>query len=148
MGPSKPDASPRPVVLDTDVLVWYLRGDERARKLLQDIAPSRRLLSAVVRMELVRGVRDRPELRRLVGFLDSAFARTIHITQDISRRATTLVERHALAHRIAPDDALIAATALNASALLATANLRDYTFVSGLDVMPFRPRSARPAAQE
>jgi hypothetical protein len=127
-----------PVVFDSDVLIWYLRGREESKTFLDAIAPSRRLLPAIVVMELLRGCRDRVELRRLRRFLDGAFAGTVHISEEISRRASALVDRHALSHRITPDDALVAATALTVRAPLATANLADYRFISGLSLKPFR----------
>lgn len=138
MGARKPRRPSGPVVFDSDVLIWFLRGAERARDFLDEIRPSERLLPAIVAMELVRGCRDRAELRRLHRFLDSAFAGIVHISEEISRRALTLVERHSLSHGITPDDALVAATALTVRGGLATANIRGYRFISGLDLVRFR----------
>jgi predicted nucleic acid-binding protein len=127
------------VLFDSDVLIWYLRGEERAREFLEAIPFRRRLLSSIVVMELMRGCRDRIELRRLHHFFDGAFGGLVHVSEEISRRAIGLVDRHSLSHRIAPDDALIAATALTVKAELATANVADYRFVSGLALLRFRP---------
>jgi predicted nucleic acid-binding protein len=122
-------------------LIWYLRGREEARKFLESIAPSRRFLPAIVVMELTRGCRNRSELRRLRGFLDSGFAGVVHISEEISRRAMALVDRYALSHRLTLDDALVAGSALTVRAPLATGNLAAYRFVSDLAVAPFRLRS-------
>lgn len=135
--PSSPQV--RPVVLDSDVLIAYLRGLDRARSLLEDIRYSQRLLSAVVFMELMHGARDRAEKRRILRFVDGSFGRIVHVTDEMSRRATALVERHTLAHRVAPTDALVAATALTLKATLATGNVSDFRMISGLRILPFRP---------
>lgn len=138
MGTRSAPSARRPVVVDTDVLIDYLRGSDVARRLIERIPRAERMLSSIVAMELLHGARDRNELRRLNRFFDSAFGGgTIHVTAEVSRRATALVERHTLAHRMAPADALIAATALTARAALATGNVRHFEFVSGLAIIPF-----------
>jgi len=128
-----------PIVVDTDVLIWYLRGDRKAKEFFDSMAHPQRLLSAIVEMELARGCRDSRELRRLKSFLGSAFGGIAHVSEEISRRGLALVERYTLSHGIAPDDALIAATALTLRARLATANVADYRFISGLTLIPFKP---------
>lgn len=138
MGARKSPTSRDPVLFDSDVLIWYLRGEDAARDFLEAIPRSRRLLSSIVAMELIHGCRDRNDLRRLRRFLDATFGGLVHVSEEISRRATTLVERYALSHRIAPDDALIAASALTVRANLATANIADYRFISELKLLPFQ----------
>lgn len=138
MGARSPKPPAGPVVFDSDVLIWYLRGAAAARGFLDSIAHSRRLLPAIVLMELLLGARDKAEVRRLRRFLDASFGGVMHVSEEISRRATSLVERYALSHRLAPDDALIAATALTARGSLATANDADYRFITGLSLAPLR----------
>jgi len=128
-----------PIVVDSDVLIWYLRGDRKAKDFFDSIAHPQRVLSTIVAMELARGCRDSRELRRLKSFLGSAFGGTAHVSEEISRRGLSLVHRYTLSHGITPDDALIAATALTLKARLATANVADYRFISGLTLIPFKP---------
>lgn len=139
MGPKKPPPPAGPAVVDTDVLIWYLRGLNSAKVFLESIPYGDRVLSSVVQMELVRGCRDRAELRRLKRFLESFFPVIVHISEEMSRRAGTLIERYALSHSMAVDDALIAATALTLKSRVATANTSDYSFVSGLTLLRFEP---------
>ena len=139
MGARKSPSSGGPVVFDSDVLICYLRGKESAQRFLESYQPSRRLVPAVVVMELLQGCRDRTELRKLRRFLDSDFAGVVHISEEISRRALTLAERYALSHRMAPDDSLVAGTALTLRGSLATANVADYRFIPGLPLLPFKP---------
>ena len=58
-----------------------------------------------------------------------------------SRRAIRLLELHALRAGLRVVDALIAATALEASVALATANVRHYRAIAGLSVVRFRAGS-------
>lgn len=51
------------MLVDTDVIIWNLRGNEAAATLL-DESP-RFLISAVSYMELVQGLRDKAEFRAL-----------------------------------------------------------------------------------
>ncbi|MGZ4211891.1 MAG: PIN domain-containing protein [Actinomycetota bacterium] len=125
LGSRDPSPERAPVLFDSDVLIWILRGSERARAFFESVPASNRMLPAIVEMETVHGARDRSDLRLIRRFLDGAFAGTIHISEEISRRAAALVERYALSHRITPHDALIAATGLTMRAPLATGNARD-----------------------
>jgi len=138
MGSRRSSSERQPILIDSDILISFMRGSSKARTFLESIPPSNRMLPAVVAMELIRGCRDRGDLRRTRRFLDGAFAGTVHISEEISRRATSLVERYVLSHRISLDDALIAATALTIRAPLATGNVSDYRFVAGLTLKAFR----------
>ena len=49
------------MLIDTDVLIWFLRGQSSARDAIRECRSVE--LSAVTCMELVQGVRDKEELR-------------------------------------------------------------------------------------
>ncbi len=123
--------------MDTDVLIWNLRGNPRAAELL-DNQPGFSI-SAVSYMELVQGMRDKRELKALRQALHFWRAPIIHINESISARATFLVEQHALANAMQLADALIAATALEHGLDLLTANDKHYRPVDGLTLRVFRP---------
>jgi len=125
------------LLVDTDVLIWNLRGDEQAADLL-DSTPGL-LMSAVTYMELLQGLRDKRELRALRQALHFWQAQIIPIDSAISARAMFLVEEYALSHNMQMADALIAATALDLGATLITANDRHYRHIDGLDIQLFRP---------
>jgi predicted nucleic acid-binding protein len=63
------------MLVDTDVLIWNLRGNARAADRL-DAMPGF-LVSAVTYMELVQGVRDKSELRALRQALSFWSARVV-----------------------------------------------------------------------
>jgi uncharacterized protein with PIN domain len=73
------------MLVDTDVLIWNLRGNETAADLL-DGRPGF-ILSAVSYMELVQGLRDKAEFRMLRRALHGWQARVTQINEDISARA-------------------------------------------------------------
>ncbi|MGZ4141309.1 MAG: PIN domain-containing protein, partial [Actinomycetota bacterium] len=90
LGSRDPSPERAPILFDSDVLIWILRGSERARAFFESVPASNRMLPAIVEMETVHGARDRSDLRLIRRFLDGAFAGTIHISEEISRRAAAL----------------------------------------------------------
>ena len=125
------------MLLDTDVLVWFLRGRESALAALAECASVE--ISTVSYMELVQGVRDKSELLELRRAIGENGWRVIPVSEAISHRAVAYVERHALAHGMRLADALIAATAVETGEALMTANVRHYRFLSDLDVRRYHP---------
>lgn len=125
------------MLVDTDVLIWNLRGVQAAADLL-DTNPGFQV-SAVTYMELAQGVRDKAELRALHRALSFWNARIIHLSEAISARASFLVEQHTLRDSMQLADALIAATALEHGLVLITGNDKHYRVVDGLELRIFRP---------
>ena len=125
------------MLVDTDVLIWNLRGNRAAAQRLDD-APGF-WLSAVTYMELVQGMRNKQELRQLRQALIYWQASIRHLEEGISSRAMFLVESYALSHNMQMADALIAATAMEAGVPFLTANDRHYRHIDGLEIDVFRP---------
>lgn len=125
------------ILVDTDVLIWNLRGNARAAEELDGLEGF--CLSAVSYMELVQGMRDKQELRVLKQALAFWEASIVHIDTAISTRASFLVEQHALSNAMQLADALIAATALELGLDLLTGNDKHYRPVDGLAIRVFRP---------
>ena len=127
------------MIVDTDILIWYFRGDEAARRFLARMPFPDRVVSALTVMELLQGCRDQREARDVGVFVSENLASVIHPDEAISRRASRLLELHARRAGLRVVDALIAATALEAGTALATANVRHYRPIDGLSVVSFRP---------
>ena len=125
------------MLIDTDVLIWFLRGRSSARKALAQCRPVE--LSAVTYMELVQGVRDRNELRMLRRTIRLNEWRILPLTEDISHRATMYVEGYALSDGLRVADALIAASAVQSGAALMTANSRHYRCIPDIELEQYRP---------
>ena len=79
------------MLVDTDVLIWYLRGHEGAARFLEGLPDL--ALSVVTYMELVQGCRNRKELERLTKDLGRRKARILPVSEGISNRAAALVKR-------------------------------------------------------
>jgi len=124
------------MIVDTDVLIWYLRGRREAADFLDRFDPVR--LSAVTYMELVQGMRNADELRALRRTLASGRWQMLPITEAISTRAMTYVEEHFLSGSLQMADALIAATCIEHGERLATGNIKHYRLIAELSIQPFR----------
>lgn len=122
--------------VDTDVLIWYLRGNARAAEALHQ---SGWRLSAVAYMELVQGARDKGELSAIRRSLARQGAEIVPLDEATTSRAVLYMERHAHAHGLRLVDALIAATAVVAGQRLLTGNSQHYRAVAELTVEPFAP---------
>lgn len=125
------------MLVDTDVLIWNLRGHAEAADRLD--ALDRVMLSSVTYMELVQGMRNKDELRELRLALAYWEANIVHVDEEISSRATFLVEQHYLSGGLRLADALIAATALDLGETLLTANDKHYRLIEQLSLDVFRP---------
>lgn len=123
------------MLVDTDVLIWYLRGHEGAARFLDSLPAVE--LSAVTYMELVQGCRNRQELLRLRQDLSRRQALVLPVSEAISNRAAALVETHALADGLMLADALIAATAIERDLTLASGNVKHFRPIQGLTLQTF-----------
>ena len=50
-------------LVDTDVIIWYMRGNEKAADVLDNMSSI--IVSAVTYMELIQGMRNKAELSSL-----------------------------------------------------------------------------------
>lgn len=125
------------MLVDTDVLIWNLRGNERAAEWLDDHRGFH--VSAVTYMELVQGLRNKAEFRQLRQAIRFWEASILHLTEAVSARASYLVEEHALANGLQLADALIAATALETGLTLVTGNVKHYRVIAGIALERFAP---------
>jgi predicted nucleic acid-binding protein len=125
------------MLVDTDVLIWYMKGNKKAYSLLEQAENF--CISAVTYMELVQGMRNKNELNKLRRALNDWNSKILYITEDISVKAMFFVEQHFLSHSIQLADALIAATALAHGMPIATGNDRHYKVLKDVHVKKFRP---------
>ena len=125
------------MLIDTDVLIWAFRGNERASDFLDDQQGF--AISIVTYMELMQGARNFAEMRLIRKTLRFWEAEIVQIDETISARAAFLIEEYALSHSMEMADALIASSALSTGEVLMTANDKHYRFIPDLEVSVFRP---------
>ena len=125
------------MLIDTDVLIWYLKGNQKAYAVLE--SQSNFYISVISYMELVQGMRNKLELKALRQNLRRWPSRILYINEDISAKAMFYVEQHFLSHSINLGDALIGATAVMSGEPLFTANDKHYKAIKEIEIEKFRP---------
>lgn len=127
----------RPLIFDTDILIWYFRGNARACTLLANTDKERRWLTSLSLMELLQGCRNQNEIVDVQAFVAENISRIVHPKTAVSEKAIHLVGQFALSHGLRVIDALIASSALLHRATLATGNARHFSFIPGLSLFIF-----------
>lgn len=123
------------MLVDTDVLIWHLRGYPQATRRLDEL-PSL-TLSAVSYLELLQGMRNKAELVAVQKMLQRRRATMLPVTEAITQRAIALMEVLTLSHGLQMGDALIAATALDHGLPVLTGNVRHFAAVPGVLIEGF-----------
>ncbi len=125
------------MLVDTDVLIWYLKGNEKAYEIIEN--SSNFFISVVTYIELVQGMRNKKELNNLRKALHIWNAQILYISEEISAKAMFYVEQHFLSHSIQLADALIGATAIAYGIPVLTGNDKHYKVLKDLEIKRFRP---------
>ena len=124
-------------LIDTDVLIWYMRGNEKAYKIIEDSGSF--FISVVSYMELVQGMRNKKELNSLRKALHGWNARILYLSEEISAKAMFFVEQNFLSHSIQLADALIGASAVAYGLPIITGNDRHYKVMGDIKIKKFSP---------
>ena len=125
------------VLVDTDVLIWHLRGYAQATRRLDQLGSL--TLSAVSYLEVLQGMRNKVELAAVKKMLERRSATMLPISEAITQRAIALMESLTLSHGLQMGDALIAASALVHRLPVLTGNVKHFAAVEGLQVEAFVP---------
>jgi len=128
------------MMFDTDVLIWYFRGNPKAKAVLNNAGKIS--ISAVTLMELIQGMKNKQELSVFNKFLSVNSIRIHYINEEISLHAVHLLEDYVLSNGVELADALIAATALHYGEDILTANIKHYQCLPNLILQPFNPHGA------
>lgn len=124
------------MLVDTDVLIWYLKGNNNARQEVE--ALSGFFISVVTYIELVQGMRNKQELIALRRALRLWNAKVLYISEDVSAKAMFYVEQYYLSHSMQLADALISATAVANGLDLFTGNAKYYRVLKDISVKQFK----------
>jgi predicted nucleic acid-binding protein len=107
------------MIIDTDVLIWYMKGNEKACEVID--SSNTFFISVVTYMVLGWN------------------AHILYISEEISAKAMFYVEQHYLSHSIQLADAFIGATAIAYGYPLLTANDKHYKVLKDVQIERFRP---------
>jgi predicted nucleic acid-binding protein len=125
------------MLVDTDVLIWLLRGNLKASRAIDAI--EQRSVSIVTYMELLQGARDKSEVKAIKSFLADMQFQMHPLTENVGHRASIYMEEYGRTVAMTMPDALIAAAAVEAHEPLLTANDKHYRLVKELEIKRFRP---------
>ena len=125
------------MVIDTDVIIWYMKGNQKAYKTIEN--SKNFFISVVTYMELVQGMRNKKELNNLRKALHDWNSKILYISEEISVKAMFFVEQHYLSHSIQLADALIGATAVAYGLPILTSNDKHYKILKDVQIKKFRP---------
>jgi len=124
------------MLLDTDVLIDFLRGKPEARDFIASL-PRDVAVSAVTVAELHVGVREGGERQALDTML--ATFRILPLDAEAARQGGLLRRDYGKSHGVGLNDALIAATARLHALPLATLNLKHYPMLNAEQlIQPYR----------
>lgn len=125
------------MLIDTDVLIWYMRGNEKAYQVVENSINF--FISVVTYMELVQGMRNKKELNHLRKGLYGWNAQILYVSEEISAKAMFYVEQHFLSHSMQLADSLIGASAIAYGFPILTGNDKHYKVMKDLEIKKFVP---------
>ena len=111
------------LLVDTDVLIDFLRGLEQAKHFIANL-PDEVYISAITVAELYVGVRNGKERTTLTELIDTF--EIIDLNAELTAEGGLLRRDYGLSHGVGLNDALIAATAIKRRLKLATLNAKHY----------------------
>ncbi len=124
------------MIFDTDIVIWFLRGNQEAAQALAASPRESRFISVISYMELVQGIRDKAELKLLKEMLPSAALNILPLSEHIGRLASELMDSYKLSAGLEVQGALIAATAIAHQDTLYTGNVKHFKGL-GMDLKEF-----------
>jgi predicted nucleic acid-binding protein len=113
----------RTILTDTDVLINFLRGKEKARHFLESAVQESVLLCSVITVAEIHSGMLAHETERTDALLGGLHI--VEVTREIAEKAGDY-KRDMKGHRLELMDCLIAATAYCNRAILATGNVKHY----------------------
>jgi predicted nucleic acid-binding protein len=125
------------MLIDSDVLIWYIRGNKNAQKVIHNNIPFK--ISVINYMEVIQGMKDKRELKSFQKYLKKWSVGLIQINESISTRSMFLVENYFLSHSLELGDAIIASTVLENQEILLTGNDKHYKFIPNIQIQKFKP---------
>lgn len=120
------------IFADTCILIDYLKGNRIVTALVLREGKENIFVNSIVIMELYRGARNKTELLKIKQ--DLCGFSLLDINQSILDAATRIVEIYGLSHNAMIPDGIIAATCLTYDLPLHTTNIKDFSYIPGLNL--------------
>ena len=124
------------MLFDSDVIIEHLRGNAHANHLIKQGPLAS--ISSITYMEVIKGSYNKDQKQRWKAFLENFNINVIHINERISAKAMFWMDEFFLSYGLEIADALVAATADIYGLPLVTGNIKDYRFLPGLDIKPYK----------
>lgn len=121
------------VLVDTDIMVDVLRSHQPALNWIQSSVADDVAIPGFVLLELIEGCKDKAAQAQVLSLVSKV--RVVWLSEEASDRAAALFMDHRLADGLGMIDALVAQTALETGAPLASFNRKHYACVPGLQVV-------------
>ena len=120
------------VVFDTNICIDHLRGFRPATDYLSRCQEMERWISVLTMMELYAAPQISNEQQEKMTRLFEGLNGIIAVDPEIAGKAGEFLGKYRKDYGLNPIDALIAATALNIDAVLATRNKKHFDFIPGI----------------
>ncbi len=117
------------LLLDTDILVDFLRGHSKAMALVK-ASSERIIISTIVVAELYAGIKGDKERTVLDDFI--SLFRTVPVSVNIAKAGGLYKRDYGKSHGVGLADAILAATAEAENAELKTLNTKHYPMIRAL----------------
>ncbi len=120
------------ILCDTDILIEFYKNNPHIFEELRYIQPHNLAISVVGQAELYFGALNKVELDKIKRHLSSILC--IPVDRTTSQQFIQLMETYALSHKLSIPDAIIAATALVHHMELYTRNIKDFRFITDIQL--------------
>lgn len=118
------------LLADTDVLIDFLRGNEKAIELIRENSENI-FVSTITVTELYAGARNEKERDELDSFL--GLFQIIPIDGEIAKAAGLLKREYLKSHNLGMADCLIASSAIASNSKLKTLNVKHFPMFKNLE---------------
>jgi len=120
------------VICDTNIFIHYFNGDLPTQAEIKKIDLKHVLMPSITKMELFRGMENKNKMEWMLSRVKHFHV--IHLSEEVSEKATDLIQQYSLSHGLTIPDALIAAMAIVYELPLFTYNVKDFRYLPELNL--------------
>ncbi|MCF8234958.1 MAG: type II toxin-antitoxin system VapC family toxin [Bacteroidales bacterium] len=122
----------RLILCDTDVIIEFYKNNALIIDELKTIGQPNIAISTITAGELYFGAKNKKELTHLKKDINSLYL--LDIDKSTCNIFFELMLKYVLSHKLAIPDAFIAATAISNKMKLFTLNMKDFKYISELEI--------------